>query len=178
MRHELNGDEVIAFATELGWMSLRMRGDVIRQLSFGHASSAAAINAIAPGQVVGQQPSSRGHKIAEQLQLYARGMLVDFSGMSVACDDETEFQASVLKACRKIPYGQTITYGELAAAARAPGAARAAGNCMARNKVPLIIPCHRVVRVGGDVGPYSAAGGSATKRRLLQMEAANGGASL
>ena len=65
-----------------------------------------------------------------------------------------------------------MTYGELAVAAGQPRAARAVGNCMAGNRVPLIIPCHRVVRAGGDIGPYSAAGGSATKRRLLEMEAA------
>jgi methylated-DNA-[protein]-cysteine S-methyltransferase len=65
-----------------------------------------------------------------------------------------------------------MTYGALAATAGHPRAARAVGNCMAGNCVPLIVPCHRVVRAGGDIGPYSAAEGSATKRRLLEMEAA------
>ena len=83
----------------------------------------------------------------------------------------TEFQARVLKACREIPYGQTVTYGELAAAAYSPGPPGPWGIAWPRNRVPLIIPCHRVVRAGGDIGPYSAAGGSATKRRLLKMEA-------
>ena len=111
-------------------------------------------------------------EVVERLQRYAAGVPVEFCDLPVDPGISTEFQARVLKACREIPYGQTITYGELAAMARHPGAARAVGNCMAGNRVPLIIPCHRVVRAGGEIGRYSAAEGSATKRRLLAMEAA------
>jgi methylated-DNA-[protein]-cysteine S-methyltransferase len=64
-----------------------------------------------------------------------------------------------------------LTYGELAAKAGYPGAARAVGNCMAANRIPLLIPCHRVVCAGGRLGSYSAPGGTVTKRRLLALEA-------
>ncbi len=171
--NNLGDEKLIVLPSELGWMALVMRGAVVRQLSFGHVSAAAAVRAIAPGRAVAQEPSKRQREVAARLQRYAEGVPVDFSGVSVDSGTATEFQARVLNACREIPYGQTLSYGELAAMAGAPGAARAVGSCMAGNCVPLIIPCHRVVRAGGDIGPYSAAGGSATKRRLLKMEAAN-----
>ncbi len=173
MRNDLPLEELIVFPSELGWMSLRMRGAVVRQLSFGHLSAAAAIQAIAAGELARREPSKQQIAVVERLQRFAEGEPIDFRDLAVDVGPATEFQTRVLKACREIPYGQTLTYGELAARASAPKAARAVGNCMAANRVPLIIPCHRVVRAGGDIGPYSAAAGSATKRRLLTMEAGN-----
>jgi methylated-DNA-[protein]-cysteine S-methyltransferase len=172
MYDDLERDELIVFASKLDWISLRMRGGAVSGLSFGHRSAAAAIRALAPGQVASRQLSRQQRDVVARLRQFATGVPVDFCDLPVDSGPVTEFQARVLKACREIPYGKTITYGELAAAASAPRAARAVGNCMAGNRVPLIIPCHRVVRAGGDIGPYSAAGGSATKRQLLQMEAA------
>jgi methylated-DNA-[protein]-cysteine S-methyltransferase len=68
-----------------------------------------------------------------------------------------------------------MTYGELAAKAGSPRAARAVGSCMARNRIPLVIPCHRVVPSGGRLGSFSAPGGSETKRRLIDMERQSSG---
>jgi methylated-DNA-[protein]-cysteine S-methyltransferase len=82
----------------------------------------------------------------------------------------TEFQRRVLLACRAILYGQTRSYGDLAAQVGSPGAARAVGNVMAHNCVPLIIPCHRVVASQGQLGGFSAPRGLSMKRRLLQLE--------
>jgi methylated-DNA-[protein]-cysteine S-methyltransferase len=79
------------------------------------------------------------------------------------------FHEKVLAAARRIPYGRTATYGELAARAGSPRAARAVGQAMARNPVPLIIPCHRVVASGGGLGGFG--GGLDLKRRLLDLEA-------
>jgi O-6-methylguanine DNA methyltransferase len=81
------------------------------------------------------------------------------------------FQQRVLIATADIPRGQVRTYGQIAAAIGAPGAARAVGTALARNPVPLIIPCHRVVRAGGKLGNYGA-GGQTMKRRLLDHEGA------
>ena len=72
--------------------------------------------------------------------------------------------------CRRIPYGRTMSYAELAAKAGSPNAARAVGNCMAGNRIPLIVPCHRVVCSDGRLGSYSAPGGTRMKRRLLDLE--------
>ena len=72
------------------------------------------------------------------------------------------------EACYAIPYGRILTYTELAAAAGSPRAVRAAGNAMARNPIPIVVPCHRVVRTGGGLGGYG--GGLDVKRWLLQLE--------
>jgi methylated-DNA-[protein]-cysteine S-methyltransferase len=81
----------------------------------------------------------------------------------------TPFQQRVWAALREIPYGQTATYGELAAALGSPGASRAVGAANARNPVSIVVPCHRVVGAGGAITGY--AGGLARKRALLDLEA-------
>ncbi len=83
----------------------------------------------------------------------------------------TPFHREVLERCAQIPAGQTLTYGELAARAGRPRAARAVGSAMARNRWPLIVPCHRVVGSDGRLTGYSGTGGIETKRRLLGLEA-------
>lgn len=83
----------------------------------------------------------------------------------------TPFHREVLERCAQIPAGQTLTYGELAALAGRPRAARAVGSAMARNRWPLIIPCHRVLGSDGRLTGYSGTGGIETKRRLLGLEA-------
>lgn len=72
------------------------------------------------------------------------------------------------EACLAIPFGEVRTYSELAEAAGSPRAIRAAGNAMARNPIPIIVPCHRVLRTGGGLGGYG--GGIETKRWLLGLE--------
>lgn len=78
------------------------------------------------------------------------------------------FEIRVLDALREIPRGQVRTYAWLARQAGSPGAARAAGNAMARNPVPLLLPCHRVVPARGGLGGYAF--GPAIKRELLRRE--------
>jgi len=82
------------------------------------------------------------------------------------------FEREVLQALLRIPAGQVRTYGEIARALGDPGAARAVGAACARNPLPLLIPCHRVVRSDGGLGGYSLRGGVELKRRLLEGEGA------
>jgi methylated-DNA-[protein]-cysteine S-methyltransferase len=84
----------------------------------------------------------------------------------------TAFGRAVYRECRRIPAGTTVTYGELAERAGTRSASRAVGALMARNRILLVIPCHRVVAVGGGLRGFSAEGGLATKRYLLDLEAA------
>ena len=86
----------------------------------------------------------------------------------------TPFCRKVLEACARIPYGQTVSYGQLARRVGRGGAARAVGQALARNPVPIIIPCHRVITSQGRLGGFSAEQGVALKRRLLAMEAGTG----
>lgn len=89
---------------------------------------------------------------------------IDLSGLS-------PFAQAVLGACRAIPRGETRTYSDLAAAIGKPGATRAVGSALRRNPVPLLIPCHRVVRRDGVIGQFNM-GGPEVKLRLLQLEGA------
>jgi methylated-DNA-[protein]-cysteine S-methyltransferase len=80
------------------------------------------------------------------------------------------FRRNVLTHLREIPYGATETYATVAAATGRPAAVRAVGTACARNPLPLVVPCHRVVRSDGTIGQYG--GGQAAKQQLLQLEAA------
>lgn len=80
------------------------------------------------------------------------------------------FERLVLEHLRRIPKGQVRTYGDIAKEIGYPGAARAVGNACAKNPVPLVVPCHRVVRSDGGLGGYSLRGGPTLKRRLLADE--------
>jgi methylated-DNA-[protein]-cysteine S-methyltransferase len=80
------------------------------------------------------------------------------------------FRRSVLEKLREVPRGQTVSYGELAARAGNPGASRAVGTACARNPIPIVVPCHRVLPSTGKLGNYG--GGPERKRVLLELEGA------
>jgi methylated-DNA-[protein]-cysteine S-methyltransferase len=84
------------------------------------------------------------------------------------------FGRRVLRATAEIPYGGMLSYGEVAADAGSPRGSRAAGNALGSNPIPIVIPCHRVVRTGGAIGGYG--GGLDRKRWLLELEGAFPGA--
>ncbi len=79
------------------------------------------------------------------------------------------FRREVLHATAQIPYGQTMSYREVASEAGRPTAVRAAGSALATNPLPIVVPCHRVLRTGGQLGAYR--GGLHAKARLLELEA-------
>ncbi|MCE9553566.1 MAG: methylated-DNA--[protein]-cysteine S-methyltransferase [Planctomycetes bacterium] len=109
--------------------------------------------------------------LAARLQAYAAGTPDDFRDIAVDYEGWTPFARKVLEFCRRVPCGQTTSYGQLAARAGSPRAARAVGNVMAHNRCPLVIPCHRVLGSGSSLGGYSARGGLKLKRKLLDIEA-------
>lgn len=78
------------------------------------------------------------------------------------------FGLRVLETARAIPFGDVLTYGEVASRAGSPRAARAAGNALGANPIPIVVPCHRVVHAGGGLGGYT--GGLDRKRALLAVE--------
>jgi len=96
--------------------------------------------------------------------------LAEGSPVSFDLDRFTPFQRAVLEAVAAIPMGEVRTYGEVALDVGRPGAARAVGEVMRTNQIPVLIPCHRVVRAGGDIGRYSP--DPAIKHRLLVLEGA------
>jgi methylated-DNA-[protein]-cysteine S-methyltransferase len=84
------------------------------------------------------------------------------------------FRRAVYAATRDIPPGTTRSYGEVARAIGQPERARDVGAALARNPTPIIVPCHRVVAADGKLTGFSAPGGLATKRRMLELEGAPG----
>jgi len=106
-----------------------------------------------------------------KLQRYFAGVRVDLSDIPVDLTGVPDFFRTLYLEMRLLGWGETMTYGELGARVGAPpGAARAVGQAMGRNRLPVVIPCHRVLASNGRPGGFSAPGGVATKLRLLDME--------
>jgi methylated-DNA-[protein]-cysteine S-methyltransferase len=173
---------IAPFITDLNWMAIAWREDKLVASVFGYPSRRLAELALArtPGM-----PDSFGRaaidgrsdevpqwasRLADKLRRFAEGEPVNFGDVPLSLEYLTSFGVRIVAACRRIPWGQTRSYGELAAECGSPAAARAVGTVMAKNRYPLIVPCHRVLAAGGDLGGYSAPDGLAMKRRLLAME--------
>jgi methylated-DNA-[protein]-cysteine S-methyltransferase len=103
---------------------------------------------------------------AKQLDAYFRGELTSFDLLLSL--DGTQFQRSVWTALQSIPYGETISYGELARRIGQPSASRAVGLANGRNPVAIVVPCHRVIGADGSLTGYG--GGMDRKRFLLALE--------
>ena len=114
-------------------------------------------------------PPAVAHAIAD-LQRYFAGKKVDFTVVEVDLEGVPPFYVRVYEIARQIGWGETATYGELAARVGSPGAARGVGQALSRNPVAVIIPCHRILASGNKVGGFSAFGGSVSKERLLALE--------
>lgn len=110
-------------------------------------------------------------ELARLALAYFSAERVDFDGVAVALPSEKSFSGRVLRAARAIPYGQSVSYGELAKQIDQPDAARAVATAMSKNPTPLVVPCHRVRYSGGGAGGFSAEGGVALKQRMLDLEA-------
>ncbi len=117
-----------------------------------------------------REPTEQDHRLLDRLvEVLAEGTNDALLDVELDLTDHTSFRRRVVQACREIPRGETISYGALAERAGSPGAARAVGSVMARNRFPLIVPCHRVVGAN-SIGGFSAPDGVFLKRRLLAAE--------
>lgn len=110
--------------------------------------------------------------LQKSITAYYKGRYVDFENIEFVLGRHncTDFVRKVLVACQKVSIGETITYSQLAKRAGFAGAARAVGSVLAKNQLPLLVPCHRVVRADGRIGKFSAAGGSKTKKKMIEHE--------
>lgn len=113
-------------------------------------------------------------RLRKQFERYFAGERVHFD-VPVDLTALTPFQREVLDACRTVAYGDTITYGQLARLIGRPDASRAVGGAMARNPIPLVLPCHRIVASSGRLGGFSAEQGVRLKQWLLDLEASGAG---
>jgi methylated-DNA-[protein]-cysteine S-methyltransferase len=109
--------------------------------------------------------------LQEQIAAYFEGFRMDFGAeIPVFFDGLSEFTRLILTTCRNVEFGRTVTYCELAKGSGRPAASRAVGSALAKNPLPLIIPCHRVIRTDGKMGGFSAPGGVSLKKKMLELE--------
>lgn len=168
-------DRISVFPTELGWISAAWLDDRLCALTFGHNGPQRAVAAIGlreHAEQIDHLGANARDVFARRLRAYAKGEPDDFLDVPLILDGVTRFRQRVMRECRQIPYGDTITYGELAVRAGSPKAARAVGSAMANNPIALVVPCHRVVGASDRLGGYSAPDGLRMKKRLLTLEGA------
>jgi len=122
-----------------------------------------------PEETFGTPDATAFAEAEDQLRAYFAGELKEFT-LELTLNG-TPFQRSVWDQLRKIPYGETRSYGELAEALGNPSASRAVGLANGRNPIGIIVPCHRVVGANGGLTGYG--GGLTRKRRLLDLETAS-----
>ena len=109
--------------------------------------------------------------VQQRIIAYFRGACVDFlTSVPLVLNEFSPFTQRVLYGCRKIRFGQTVSYSQLAKKLRHPTGSRAVAGALAKNPLSLIIPCHRVISSDGKIGGFSAPGGITIKKRLLQLE--------
>ena len=164
------------FRTNLGWFGLLGRKNRLVSITAGHLSEvevrrAAAVKSEIDGLSEPIPEVDWNPDLRRRLEQYALGAPVEFLDFDLELPPTTDFQRRVLNATRRIRYGKTLTYGQLAEKAGFPRAARGVGTVMSSNRFPIVIPCHRVVASGGKPGGYSSPQGVSLKLRLLAMEA-------
>lgn len=148
------------------WVAASREGVVVIKLSCGRKKF---LNALAKRNFTPGGPRSWVAPAVRQIGEYYSGRRRRFR-LKVCPEGMAPFSSRVVACLQKIPYGVTVTYGELARKAGSPRAGRAVGNVMAQNELPLLIPCHRVVATEG-LGGFG--GGLRLKRDLLRLEQAH-----
>ena len=160
------------FSTPLGWFGLVGEERRVWRLVLGHRSAAEAWASLHRHFANESLDEFDWHPaLRKKLAGFAAGKRMSFDNINVRTEHRTAFQRKVIDATRAIGFGETTSYGELAARAGSPRAARAVGTVMSNNEVPIIIPCHRVLASGGRIGGFSAPQGIDLKQRLLELEA-------
>jgi methylated-DNA-[protein]-cysteine S-methyltransferase len=144
----ITGVQLPAGREDLTWARLRRRARGARELP----------------------PPPHVERAIERITALVGGEGADLSELPLDLAEIEPFDRRVADVARAIPAGETLTYGELATRIGAAGEAREVGAALARNRFPIIVPCHRVVAADGKLGGFSAPGGVQTKLRLLEIE--------
>lgn len=162
--------------TRFGWCGISIDQELISRIvlpsynkrlvlkKLGHPGGAHQKNHKHPPAITG---------LLKDLGRYFNGEKVDFRARAryiAGLTGASKFERAVYKTLMGIPYGQARTYQWVAQKAGRPGASRAVGNALAKNPLPIIIPCHRIIKSDGSLGNFSAIGGSRLKKQLLELE--------
>jgi methylated-DNA-[protein]-cysteine S-methyltransferase len=168
------------FETEFGWIGMVGSATQVTRLTLPVESREEALRSVRAGFQIPPEQNGAGlpsdavedeaafGSLPQMLRDYFHGKEVDLSKIAVDLDPLPPFARRALLECMKLPAGTVATYGEIARRAGSARACRAVGNAMASNPVPIIVPCHRVIRSNGGIGGFGA--GLEMKRRLLKLE--------
>ncbi|MFH0901206.1 MAG: methylated-DNA--[protein]-cysteine S-methyltransferase [Pseudomonadota bacterium] len=160
-----------AFSTDLGWCAIAWSKDGVVAIKLPEDTEEQAIERLladAPFASPGRPTALIGQVIAA-FRRHLAGAPQDYGFVPLDLRGIRGFRRQVFEAARQLPLGGTVSYGELGTLAGSPRAARAVGQAMARNRFPLVIPCHRVVASNG-LGGFSGSGGLKLKKLLLAFE--------
>jgi methylated-DNA-[protein]-cysteine S-methyltransferase len=162
------------FETPIGVCGVAWNGRGLRAVQLPEQDLATAERRLAEksGSAGPGEPPPAMRALVADIQNYLSGERVDFSGVAVDLSGIDDLRRRIYGALRAIDFGRTTTYGDLA---RSIGAtdwegARDVGIAMGSNRIPIVIPCHRVLAAGGKLGGFSAYGGTKTKQKLLALE--------
>lgn len=152
--------ELLIYNSPVGRLALMGEGDELISLALPYV----------PVPYLPQRETPVLREAVRQLAAYFSGKLREFD--LPLHPEGSPFRMAVWEQLRQIPWGQTISYGELARRIGKPGACRAVGGANRHNPIPIIIPCHRVIAADGTIGGYSGNCGGSTelKRALLKLE--------
>lgn len=166
--------EISVFETQMGWLAIAARDGVLTRVKIGHSSEDMALQAfVVEEELTDDQIEIEDWDpdLRDQLTRFADGEPVSFANVALSwAKPLTRFRKRVISEVRRISWGNTLTYGEVAKRAGSSGAARAVGTAMSTNRFPIVVPCHRVVGSAGGLGGFTAPGGVGLKERLLMME--------
>jgi len=161
--------EYITFNTNMGWIGILGSAKGLLRTTLPHPSAEEARQLLGNSLNYATWSPHRFQDIVPRLRTYFAGRKETFPD-ELDLTGATAFQHQVWEITRLIPYGETRSYAWVAEQIKKPEAVRAVGQALARNPLPIIIPCHRVVASDGKPGGYS--GGVEMKRRLLYLETA------
>jgi methylated-DNA-[protein]-cysteine S-methyltransferase len=157
------------FKTSSGWVGILGSSAGLRGTTLPQPSEKEAIVSLGIDTSEATLATNRFNDLAKRLQAYFGGYKTDFPD-ELDFSGFTSFQQGVWEATRRIPFGQTRSYGWVAQQLGKPGAARAVGQALGKNPFPILVPCHRVVAGDGGLGGFS--GGLNMKESLLKLEKA------
>jgi methylated-DNA-[protein]-cysteine S-methyltransferase len=174
----MSADNHALFQTAVGWCGIAWSASGVAGVQLPERSQEATRARLQRRYPATQEATPPPHirQAIEQMTGLLDGQGGDLSAVALDLDGIPPVRREIYAIARRIPAGNTLTYGEIAARLDGAGDAREVGEAMARNPFPIIVPCHRVLAAGGKLGGFSAAGGAVTKLRLLEIEGAQVGA--
>ena len=163
------------FETHFGWVGVLASAKGLRRTTLPQPSPHECALELGEELDHAEPAPDRFEDLKRKLELYFEGDHVSFQEEPIDVEDAAPFHRAAWEATRTIPAGETRSYQWVAARAGRPRASRAAGQSMARNRLPIVVPCHRVIAGDGGLGGYGRGASMLhLKQRLLDLEKVQG----